>query len=310
MRNKLHFISFILTLSGLALLTSLPKIMAARGDYVTYQVRNKDVFRVTGNGAIFISSEGITQPEMGLFLKHESVFLNPSTQSFYINPEITITTTGLGPQGSTTYIEGISSITAFNTSTAGPFFLSAPIYPRTLEILSTNATGYLVMKGTDCFNRKQMETLNFSSGVITQSKTCWIGLSSATITFTPFFTGTTVNSSSTFYLGTSSGFALPFKVTFDTDVFRVTWGNPQVIVSTLSAGGLYNSFFPNQTIIGTAAVNTANNTIGISSMAFPNSGVLSATSGGSTTGLGFGGYSSSSLLMNLWGVERKTIYAP
>ena len=273
--------------------------MAKRGDYQTFQNAGKDVFRVTGQGGVVVSTGGIVQPEAGLFIRHESVILTPSSSSFFINPPITIATQGV-INGATTYVDGAIFTTV---STAPSFTNSSPLYPRTLEFYSNNATGSVVFVGTDCYNRSgTRETIIYGSNSIYQSQTCWVGLSSMTINFT--IPTTNLNpSSSTFFVGTSSGYLLPFRVDFPTDVFRVTWGQVQSSTgSQIQPSG--TNFVPilyNQSIITTATINTANNTIQVSSMAFPQT----LTPVGNNSGL-----STSTLFMNVWGIERRSVYAP
>lgn len=311
MKNKSRLILSVLLATG-AIISNLH---AAKGDIQTYQIRNKDVFRISGTGGVSVASGGIQNLDTGLFIKHESVMVTPSSQSFYINPPLFITTHSF-INDATTFADGASFMAV---STIPALTQSMPLYPRTLEFLADAATGFLVVRGTDCYNRGGVtETIPFSSNTITASKTCWIGLSSVTINYSITgvtsinYSGLTGSSSSFFFLGTSSGFALPANVLFSTDVYRVTWGQPTVSSATVGAGqnpqflGLVNN---NQTVITTATVNLPGSglptTISISSMAFPN-----ASSKGAATSTENLGISSSTLKVDMWMVERRSVYAP
>lgn len=323
MKKKFHLVAAFFLIAGATFLNYLPSLRAVKGDIQTFQIRGKDVFRVNALGGIQVSSQGISQPDAGLFVRHESVVLVPSSNSFYLNPPLFITTAGF-MNGSTTFTDGA---TAMAVATTPALTRSIPTYPRTLEILSDSATGFLVVRGTDCFNRGGVtETLLFASNTITATKTCWIGISSITVNFSlstgGLFTsygGLTPCSSAYFYIGTSSGFAMPFQAQYSTDVYRVLWGMPTV--STVTIEGLTGQYMgiinQNQSVITTATIVTPQSStttagpnpnpsvIFVSSQAFANSGSYGAAT--STPGLG---YSSSTLKMDLWAVERKSIYAP
>lgn len=298
-RNKLHLIGFALSIIGLVLLSWLPKLTAAGRDIQTFQGsgqnRGKPVFNVDEWGGTRIGTTGVSQPDIGFLAHHEVMILYPSSRSFFINPDVAVTTLGNTAlaSGATTYSAG------FTASSMTQMTQSQLFQPRTIEILSGNATAFVTIKGTDSFNRAVTETLQVSSSAVTQTRTCWIGISSVTFNYTiTAYNSALYGSSALFSLGTSSGYGMPFQVSFASDVYRVTFKN--IIASSITAGTSLFAYETIPTIISSATVSPTINpsVIYVSSQAFP---------GGNLNGFGT---STTTIHMELWAIERKTPYAP
>lgn len=263
--KKSHIIFCALFSLGLIILNFLPKLVQAGGDDIqSFQVEGSEVFRLTKQGGIVVSSDGVTGNE-GLVLFHEILYQPPiSSMSYFVNPEFKITTTAL--KGNNTNLQ--SGATTYLGEPAASVLIQ-PVLPRTLEIRVDDASGSIVIKGTDTFNRPRTETIYFTSDTVARGVIPWIGISSFTITIT---TVEVTQSSATFFVGSSTGIGIPWRIEYATDVTRMYKDKVWVATHVASEMG----------------VNTAESTVSI----------------GSTT---LGNRSS---VWDIYGISRKTIYAP
>jgi len=248
--KKSHIIGAILSLVALVGLNFVPWLTNAYAvdDILRYTQGDTEVFGLDRNGSVRTSSGGFRNDD-GLFLQHEIFFdLPKSSQSYFLNPEFKISTGAL--KGNNTHL--VSGATTYvytgSTDTSLPSIpITQPNFPRTLEIRVADASGSIVIVGTDTFNKKRKETISFSSNTISYGQIPWLGISSFTITIT---TVEVTQSSATFFVGTSTGIGLSYRFDSSTDIVRITEAN--VARSTFMAPA-------------NLAVNVAENTINISS---------------------------------------------
>jgi len=224
---KSHMIFGGIFALGLILLNSIPSIQAKSGDLFTLQKSNKDVFRIKENGGVETSSEGVANSE-GLFIAQQAyVGVQPTSNTWLLNPEIKIPTGTLFSNGSL-----VRSGTTYMDVQTGSITLRQPDVPRTIRVHATNSSGSIVIKGTDTFNRVREETIFFPDGRRIDGQVPFAYVTSMTVILT---TVTASASSTTINVGISTGIGFSYNFDFSTDVFKVV--KDGIHVSPLATAG-------------------------------------------------------------------------
>lgn len=256
---KWHVVFAVLFSIVMVALDRAPSILkAASDDIETFKAAEREVFRITKDGNIVTSSGVASQTTLWV---ERFVLLNPArssdtgvidsvTNNSY--PIVLMTTTvilGAGlANGSTTYIEGE--------------FIVQPAIPRTLSFRVTSASGNVVIKGTDTFGNPVTEILTLplaSSTTFRATANAFAGISSFTINVSCLTD--TLNSRTSFYIGISTGFGMPFKLDNSSDVFRLSSAaanvNFAVPASSFSASVKHSVLYISSVIVTGASHFTA-----------------------------------------------------
>lgn len=265
---KSHMVWFVATFASLILLNMLPGLLRAKSDdFQTFKKADIEVFRVDDLGGVHTSSRGIKNT-IGLFVVHELFqAITGASNTIYVGSDAKVATSTIFgsfnglistiTRGATTYVE---------TNAA----LRQPDYPRTIFLQVFGASGTMVVKGTDTFNRPRQETFIFRGSVPINGNVAFAGISSFTISVD---TVDVALSSVTFNVGFATGIGIQCRIDYASDVVKSLENS--IARSTTSASV--------KTIQG---FNAIENTISISSIIF-----------------------AASRDLDIWVLTRKSIYA-
>ena len=228
-------------------LNFLPKVVkAASDDYFRATVQDSEIYRLARDGAIFVSS-GLWSFQ-GLFVdKVDYINLPKSSATGVIGPVAFVIATGtLFGNSDTSKWQG----TTFYSLSTGAANITQPAVPRTLRFKIDFGTGFAVVNGTDTFGNPVTETIYISSDKLpANGNIAFIGISSITITVSTISRLEYLTENTTFHVGTSTGFGLPFRVDSASDVFKVSSGSLHLPVSNYSVNPAFNTISISSTVV-------------------------------------------------------------